>query len=952
VKNKLFFFTNYEGEKINENQQMTMIVPTASLRAGMMKYPTTQNGATQIVTLNAAQIASMDPNCTTTCPWGPGVDPYALAAFNQYPLPNGYSAGDGLNTASYTWSAPAPATLNTYIAKVDYAVSSKNWLFVRGNLQNDSLLGAPQFPGQPASSNNSDNSKGIAAGLNSSLSPNLMNSLRYSYVRQGYSSRGIGAGSYANFYGMSTLTAQTRTTIVDLPVQNLIDDLTWTHGRHTVQFGANYRLVHNQRTSDALSYNSAVTNSYALVNAGIVGTGQSFDPTMFGFPAVDGSFTGSYNYSMTNLAGLLDYVTTQSNYRVAANGQTASLLRPGAMLYRDFKNNEFEYYAQDSWRITPNLTVNFGLRHTLLQTPYEMNGQQVQPTTDMYQWFQNRGTQAALGNSVQPNIYFAPSGQSRGLQPYWPMQKNNLAPRISFAYSPNVGQGFWRKLFGNSGDSVLRAGYGIYYDHFGESIVSLFDQYGSYGLSDSITNPTNVLTPDTSPRYTGTHDIPNLTGTPEQTVTYPALSPTDPLTTGFAITHGLDSQMKTPYSHVVNVSWQRQLPSGFVLEAAYLGRFGRRELQQIDLAQPLDLVDPKSGTDYFSAAAQLSKDGYAGATTVAPIPYFENMFPDAASGGLSATQNIYNTLWRYNLGNETGALYALDIMCYPGCGGKTGRYWAPQFASMYSWASIGRSNYNGGQLVLRHAMRHGFQAEVSYTYAKSMDMGSDNERTVFSTSTGSSVGSSFSAILNAWNPQLSYAPSDFDIRHLVTASWVVELPFGKGKLLGSGASPWLNHVIGGWQLSGVSRWSSGLPFSVVSGAGWGTNWLEKSSMIQTASVATGTNINANGAPEAFANPAQALADMRNPYPGEAGQRNNFRGDGYFGIDARLAKTWKVSERMGMQFAWDVFNVTNSIRFDVNPLNSLQNLTTSGSFGVYGATLTTPRVQQLSLRLSF
>ncbi len=401
---------------------------------------------------------------------------------------------------------------------------------------------------------------------------------------------------------------------MDVPVQNLVDDLSWTKGRHTLQFGANYRLIHNQSNSNALSYNSAVTNSYALVNAGIVGVGGSFDPTVFGFPSVDNNFAGSYNYSMTNLAGLLDYVTTQANYQVAANGKSASLLAPGAMLYRDFKNNEFEWYAQDSWRMTPNLTVNFGLRHTLLQTPYEVNGQQVQPTTDLYQWFQTRGSQAALGNSVQPDISFAPSGQDRGLQPYWPMQKNNFAPRLSFAYSPNVGRGFWHKLFGNSGDSVFRAGYGNYYDHFGEGIVNLFDQYGSFGLSDSITNPTNVLTPDTSPRLTGEHDIPNLTGTPPENVTYPALSPTDPLTTGFAITHGLDSQMQTPYSHVVNVSWQRQLPSGFVLEAAYLGRFGRNQLEQIDLAQPLDLVDPKSGQDYFSAASQLSKDGYAGPT--------------------------------------------------------------------------------------------------------------------------------------------------------------------------------------------------------------------------------------------------------------------------------------------------------------------------------------------------
>jgi hypothetical protein len=952
-KNKLFFFTTYEGEQINENKQMTTIVPTASLRAGEIKYPSTQNGATQIVTLTPSQIASMDPNCSAngTCPWGPGVDPYSLAVFNKYPLPNGYVAGDGLNTASYTWSAPAPAALNTVIAKIDYAVSSRNWLFVRGNLQDDHSSGVPQFPGDPASSTNRDTSKGLAVGLASTLSSNLINSLRYGYVRQSYSTAGIGQGAYANFYGMSTLEAETRDTSINIPVQNLVDDVTWTHGRHTISFGGQYRLIHNQSLSNALSYGSGVTNSYALVNGGVVGTGSSLDPTAFGFPSVDPSFSGSYNYSITNLVGLLDYVTTQANYRVSADGKTGALLPAGAFLYRDFKNNEFEYYGQDSWRVRPNLTLTFGLQHTLLQTPYEVDGQQVAPTTNLYQWFETRGQQAALGNSVQPYISFAPAGQARGLQPYWPMQKTNFSPRLAVAYSPNVGQGFWHKLFGNSGDSVLRAGYGIYYDHYGESIVSLFNQLGSFGLTDSITNPTNVLTPDTSPRFTGINNLPSLTPMPAQQISYPALAPTNPLTNGFAIAQGIDNNMKTPYAHVINVSWQRQLPGGFVLETAYLGRFSRNTLQQIDLAQPLNLVDPKSSMSYFTAADELSRYGYAGATTVPAIPYFENMFPGAAQNGQSATQTIYNNIWKYTLGNETAALYTLDILCAYGCSPQ-GRYWPTQFASLYTWASIGYANYNAGQVTLRHAMSHGFQVEFSYTYSKSMDLGSDDERTMFSQSTGSSIGSSFSAILNAWNPGLSYGPSDYDIRHLITASWVVQLPFGRGKALGSQAGPGLDGIIGGWQLSGLGRWTSGLPFSVISGAGWSTNWLEKGNTIQSGPVETGTTILPNGAPDVFANASAALANLQNPLPGQAGQRNNFRGDGYFGVDARLAKSWKLSERVGMEFAWDVFNVTNAVRFDVNPLTSLQNLTTSGSFGVYGATLTTPRVQQLSLRFSF
>ena len=97
-------------------------------------------------------------------------------------------------------------------------------------------------------------------------------------------------------------------------------------------------------------------------------------------------------------------------------------------------------------------------------------------------------------------------------QPYWPMQKDDLAPHFAFAYSPNVGPGFWHKLFGNGGDSVLRAGYGKYYDHFGESIVNLFDQYGSYGLTQQHHQSDQRSDARHFAAFTGIHDIPNLTG--------------------------------------------------------------------------------------------------------------------------------------------------------------------------------------------------------------------------------------------------------------------------------------------------------------------------------------------------------------------------------------------------------------------------------------------------------
>jgi hypothetical protein len=951
-KDKVFFFVNYEGQRTGETQQETLIVPTPSLRAGNIRYPNTANGVTQTVTLGRGQIAAMDPNCAAadTCPWGPGVDPNVLAVLNQYPLPNGSVAGDGLNTASYTWAAPNPASLNTYIARFDSTLSHRNWLFVRGNLQDDTGFSAPQFPGAPPSSTNTDNSMGSVVGDTWNLSTDLVNNVHYGFTRQSYANRGIGQGQYANFYNISPLYAETRTTIVDVPVHNLTDDLTWIHKSHTIQFGANYRLIYNHRSSDALSYNYGYTNSYALANAGIAGTGQSLDPAAFGLPAIDSGFASSYNFAMGNLAGLMDLVTTQSNYQISGSGSMANLLPTGAMLDREFKNNEFEYYLQDSWRVRQNLTLTFGLRHTLLQTPFEAHGQQVQPTVDIDRWFKTREQQAALGNSVQPDLSFAPSGQARGLKPFWPMQKGNMAPRIAMVFSPAAADGFWGKLFGGPEKSSIRVGYGIYYDHYGEGIVNSFDQYGSFGLSESITNPTNVLTPDTSPRFTGIHDLPDITGVPPSTISYPALAPNNPLWTGFEITHGLDDHMKTPYSHVFNLSFQRELRGRFTMEMAYIGRFGRNQLQQIDLAQPLDLVDSRSGQDYFGAATQLSKQKYAGAVNIAAIPYFENMFPDAAGGGKSATQNIYNLIWLP--GNETGSLYALDILCYPGCGGQTNRFWPRQYASMYAWSSIGSSNYNAGQFTLRRNMSHGVQLELSYTVAKSLDMGSDAERTTFSSSTGTNAGSSFGAILNAWKPRLNYAISDFDVRHLITGNWVAELPVGRGRALLGGSSREMDNVIGNWRVSGVARWTSGLPFSLISGAGWATNWDEQSGMVQTGPIRTHTHIDSNGAPQAFADPAAALQNMRNPYPGEAGGRNNFRGDGYFGVDASLSKSWKIRERSDLRFAWEVFNVTNSVRFDVNPLSSLQNMTSSGELGVYGATLTKPRVQQFSFRYSY
>jgi hypothetical protein len=413
-----------------------------------------------------------------------------------------------------------------------------------------------------------------------------------------------------------------------------------------------------------------------------------------------------------------------------------------------------------------------------------------------------------------------------------------------------------------------------------------------------------------------------------------------------------------------DLSVQHQLRGGFTLEAAYVGRFGRHLMQQMDLAEPLDLVDPVSGQDFYTAATTLTKEFYAGAKTVQPVPYFEDLFPDAANqgadgsgtNGATATQNIYTNLISVYPVNASYVQYSLDVLCSPGCGGQHGRYYNPQFNSLFSWVSNGTSNYNAGQLVLRHAMSHGLQMDFSYTFSKSMDMGSDTERSCVQC--GANAESTFSWIVNAFRPAENYGVSDFDTTHLVTADWVYLLPVGRGQKFLQDPHPVVDALVSGWQLSGLTRWTSGLPFTVMAGNGWEVDWSQESAVVKTAPVKMHKHLNTTGAPEAFANPDAVLNGLpsgppiRNPLPGEAGSRNAFRGDGYFGVDSGLSKAWKIYREQTLKFTWEVFNVTNSVRFDVNPLNSLQNQTSSGEFGVYGAVLTQPRIQQFSLRYSF
>ncbi|SPE44124.1 conserved exported hypothetical protein [Candidatus Sulfotelmatobacter sp. SbA7] len=1023
-KDRLFYFAAYEGQRTADTAQTTREVPTQSLRDGFLQYlcnPSTDSNCAVgsnanfsvasnskfapdlVATLTPTGVASLDPNCSGngTCPPTPGnptgngpnglltnlngANPSAL--FAKYPLPNSNSEGDGLNTAAYTFPGADPVKHDTYIVKLDYKLnaSGSHSLFVRGNLQNDHEAQPPQFPGQPPFDFLTNNSKGIAAGYTALISSHLINNFRYAFIRQGLGSGGINTQDYITFRGLDDTQALASPTILtNVPVHNFIDDVSWTKGKHTLQFGTNWRLIHNNRQSNADNVSYGNSNLYWLYPSYISNQGVSLDPGInASFPLVDTAFGDSYDFAAMDVAGIISEVFTEAN-----QNKLGQQIQNGQLVPRHFQNFEGEMYLQDKWNVTPNLVVTYGLRYSLLQPPFENTGNQVAPTVDMHQWFTNRWQNAEQGNVVQPDLTFALSGKANGGKPYWAWDYKNLAPRFAIAYSPHAASGFWHSLFGGTGKSSIRAGYGLYFDHFGEGVVNTFDRNGSWGLTSTFSNPAGVETVDTAPRYTGLTgesvlQVLQATGLLAPSPSgFPYTPPNNPYTYGLAIAWGIDDHLKTPYSHVVDLSFTREFAHNFVLETTYTGRFGRHLLQEVDLAEPLNLVDPTSGMSYFQAAQMFSKASaaYTSESSMANIPYWQDMFPQA--GGTlgasncapgtplpnpTATQNMYD-LYNCYLYNETSALETADAFCIPACAGANQtpfQYYQDQFSSLYAWQTRSNSNYNGLQVTLRHAMSAGLQFDLNYVYSKSIDVSSNAER-VNSYEAVGGVAYNNQAI-NAWSPNLWRAVSDFDTTQQMNANFIWDLPYGKGRRWSS-TNGFMNSVLGGWGLSGLARWTSGFPFSVGAGSGWSTDFeLEGTSFVVGAKPKTGVFYDSSGDPEVFNNPQNnitcactsptappsgATPNFRATYPGEAGLRNNFRGPGFFDIDGGLNKIWNFSETRLVRFSWEVFNVTNSVRFDAANALSNEDLVDITGFGKFQRTLTTPRVMQFSLRFAF
>ncbi len=873
---------------------------------------------------------------------------------NEYPSGNdpAYGQDGGLNFSGFRFNAPSHRNDRAIVGKLDFHLdpAGKHTVTFRGTLAHntDDLILA-QFPGQGPGSTLRDKSSGFAAQYTAIPKDNLVNVFSLGFTRFAQSTSGV-TGPVLFMNPLDSLqNFNARASSQRLPTLNPADDLTWTKGRHTVTTGFNFRFMHNNAsllTSSFPRYGFGATELIGL-GADIQNALTDYIQARTGNPNAQLADPTSAAFGMAVLLGLVndDFHTDQFDKK-------GNPLPQGTPQARSFTERNYGAYAGDSYRATRELTLNLGVRYENFRPLYEANGTQVAPTVPLNQYFATRNYLQSQGvpQNAMPNaiLDWDLNGPANGKPTWWKPNNLNFAPRVGLAYGPQGRGGIVGKLFGKSG--AFRAGAGMVYDRFGSDLVAQYDQYGSIGLATA-TNFSDSYSFSTSPRFNGLS--PELPANPLQP--FPYTPPPIAAIVGDFL--GISSDLKPPYSYVLNASFERELPGSLTLEIGYTGRLSHRLLLEGDVYTPLEYFkDPKSGVTWEQNNAKI-RALYDGGVTAAAVqknpqlvptlPFVENLFPglrDVTFPG-SASANYFQCVYGDYNGSYLDCLHALDrnttSSYVPGqCLTVTGCYtfFPIQGSSMPTWMNAGQAAFHGMTLSLRRAFRNGVGFDFNYTLSHSIDNGSSAE---------SGAGKQGAAIQNIFSAKEFRGSSDFDIRHNISANYLFEIPIGKNKALLRNASGWLDGVIGGWQISSVMRYRTGLPTTVAGNLAYNANYWLSSLAIVTNPIKTGVTFDQNGNPSIFGN-TSATDSFADELPGHSGTRAAVRLAPFFNTDLTLQKTFKLpKEGQRIRFRAEAFNAFNTVNF-TNPSLALTAPLTFGEFQQ-----TTPsREMQFALRYEF
>jgi hypothetical protein len=480
----------------------------------------------------------------------------------------------------------------------------------------------------------------------------------------------------------------------------------------------------------------------------------------------------------------------------------------GSAQVENVRSTGLYLFAQDSWKIRPNLTLNYGLRWEL-NTPIADISKHVQTFRpgQVSTVFPCKDTANTDCSSMTPVGLLVPGdkGVPNGLtQTYY----KAFAPRIGVAWSP-----------GTSGKTSIRAGWGLFYNPIEQLVLEQFSAEPPFGGS---TFPFNTLFNEPFLDQSGTFSYPNPFGLPSLAGVNGILTPTrgQPVDWGMFRPNTLFGQfqphMRSQYSAQYNLTIQRELTKDMKLEIGYVGSQGHRllathdinygnpqtclDLQAIADAYPGDPTNGGIGTDcgpYFADTAFTIPTQWFdsnGATVNVQIPAGGLHLPYSANGGGPIVIPGGTLVSSVAPGGITiaGLRRYSSPQCDPltgtGCPGDG----IPVFSSIFTQDTISNSAYNSLQASLDKRFAHGLQFTAAYTFSKSFDQ-----------------ASSFEGILNPIDPRISRSLSAFDARHRLVFSYYWELPSRKF----SGAT---GKLLNGWAVSGITTFQTGFPIQITS----------------------------------------------------------------------------------------------------------------------------------------
>jgi len=953
IKNNLFFFFDYEGRRDAQGVAYLRIVPLNHFRSGSLAYlnntpgcPTNARLNTRpecITILTPSEVAALDPR-------GVGSNQDLLSFINQrYPEANDLAAGNGINTGGFRFNAPSRRSDNTYTSRIDWNATERQKVFGRFNIarrvQTDTVnTVAQQFPGDPETGQIIVKDYSWVVGHTWTLGSSVVNQATVGVSRSGLEFPANFAPAFPNSFTFGTTALGLTAPFAGISSQDrfvlvptIRDDLTWSKGSHNITLGGLIKPIDSK---------SGLINDFNFPTLGLGGLtttlNASLRPTTIGTGATR---TGNYDAAFAFLLGRYAQIATNFNYDTSG-----SAFAPGTGKNRDFRYNEYEVYAQDSWRMRTDLTLTYGLRWQYYAPPYEVNGFQAGNDVDFRNLVDIRLRNAAEGVSgptAEPFLRYDLLGKANNARGYYEPDLNNFAPRLSFAWTPSFRGGFLGKVFGDR-KTVIRGGGSVVYDRVAGTLTFIQDQV-TYLFDNNRTtvfgNSDARLALQNDPRFTSIGNLPVQNAAPVITRPFTPFVDASGFPTGNATgetNYLLDQQFKTPYSIQYSFGFQRELPGNFLLDMAYVGRQGRKLFTQADSAQILDFKDPASGQFMLTAFNALQAQIQSGAA-ITPQPWFENQIgaalgaPCTAVFGASCTEflaaNVSDLIQIGDTSDTIQALYGAGLL-NPNVGLSS------QFSTNAYITNLGSSSYNGLLVSLRKRFSKGLEFDFNYTLSHSIDNQSSVVNTVFG-----------GLVCDIRNLRVCRGNSDFDIRHLVNVNGIYELPFGRGRWLGGDAPGWLDAIIGGWQISGIYSFRSGLPFSTTTGSfPVGFVFNSPAAFNNASGSVLQESINDSGSTiQFFADPTAALAALRYPQHGEIGNRNTFRGPVFWNVDTALMKTFKMpwSERHELRVIWQAFNTFNHHSFGLPNANIA-----SPAFGQITTSASGAREMQFALRYQF